>query len=183
MRLLLIFLSILVFASCGEEVIVKPAAKLRLEYNIEIYAPADLDCPFTFEKNSGAKLVAKKNCAINIEYPQIKATVYLTYQEVNNNLKQLLNDAQKLTYEHTVKADEIFEQPRKDTVNNVYGMFYIINGDAATQSQFYVTDSVNHFVKGALYFDAKPKFDSIYPAVVYLREDIRKIMETISWEE
>ena len=61
-------------------------------------------------------------------------------------------------------------------------MFYMINGNAATQSQFYVTDSVNHFVTGALYFDVKPNFDSLYPAIIYLRNDIRKIMETIKWE-
>ena len=61
-------------------------------------------------------------------------------------------------------------------------MFYMINGDAATQSQFYVTDSINHFISGALYFESKPNFDSIYPAVVYLRNDIRRIMETIDWK-
>ena len=61
-------------------------------------------------------------------------------------------------------------------------MLYMIDGNAATQSQFYVTDSINHFVTGSVYFDAKPNFDSIYPAVIYLREDIRTIMETIKWE-
>ena len=61
-------------------------------------------------------------------------------------------------------------------------MFYMINGDAATQSQFYVTDSINHFVTGSLYFNSKPNFDSIYPAAVYLRNDIRVIMESIQWK-
>ena len=69
-----------------------------------------------------------------------------------------------------------------DSIHKVYGMYYMINGDAATQSQFYVTDSTNHFLKGALYFEVKPNFDSIYPAVKYLRDDIRTLMETISWE-
>jgi len=58
----------------------------------------------------------------------------------------------------------------------------MINGNAATPSQFYVTDSVHHFITGSLYFNSKPNFDSIYPAAAYLREDIRRIMETIEWK-
>jgi len=172
------------FISCNDPVIIKPASRLRLEYDIQTYKTADLDCPFNFEINTIAIANSKENCAINIKYPKMKATVYLTYQEIKkNNLKTLLQDAQKLTYDHTIKADEIFEQPRLDTLNKVYGMYYIINGDAATQSQFYVTDSLKHFITGALYFDAKPNFDSIYPAVAYLRSDIRNIMETILWNK
>jgi gliding motility-associated lipoprotein GldD len=112
----------------------------------------------------------------------MNATIYITYEEVNNNIEALLKDAQKLTYDHTTKASEILEQPRVDSINKVYGMFYMINGDAATQSQFYVTDSTKHFITGALYFNAKPNYDSIYPAVVYLRNDIRRIMESVHWK-
>ncbi|MBX2828457.1 MAG: gliding motility lipoprotein GldD [Flavobacteriaceae bacterium] len=169
--------------SCGDEVIVKPASKLRLEYELATYDTIDVDCPYSFQKNRLSRLVAKRGCGVNLEYPNMKATVYLTYQPVREgNLKKLLQDAQKLTYDHTVKANEIFEQPRVDSINKVFGMFYMINGDAATQSQFYVTDSLNHFVAGSLYFESKPNFDSIYPAVVYLRDDIRRIMETITWK-
>jgi len=121
---------------------------------------------------------------MNLEYAKMKATVYLTYRSIqNDNLDSLLYDAQKLTYDHTIKADAIFEQPRVDSINKVYGMFYMINGNAATQAQFYATDSINHFVTGSLYFDSKPNFDSIYPAVVYLRNDIRRIMESIAWKK
>jgi hypothetical protein len=41
----------------------------------------------------------------------MKATIYLTYKPVNNNINVLLRDAQKLTYEHVIKADDILEQP------------------------------------------------------------------------
>jgi len=184
MRFLLMLLFCFLLNSCGDETIVKPASQLSLEYPVQAYNVPSLDCPFDFAKNEIATMTTKNNCGINISYPQMKATVYLTYQRIQeNNLKEMLRDAQKLAYGHNIKANEIFEQPRVDTVNNVFGMFYIINGEAASQSQFYVTDSINHFVSGALYFETKPNFDSIYPAVVYLRDDIRKIMETISWKE
>lgn len=155
---------------------------LRLEYPAPEYSRVDADCPYGFEKNVQARLNLKDKCWMNLDYPNMKATIYLTYQQVKeNNLDSLLYDAQKLTYDHTVKAETILEQPRVDSVSKVYGMFYMINGNAATQSQFYVTDSLNHFITGSLYFESKPKFDSLYPAVVYLREDIRRIMETVYW--
>lgn len=179
---LVLSLSVMLF-SCSDDVIVKPAAKLRLEYPSPRYTLSEIDCPFSFSRNSRSNLVVKPDCAVNVVYPEMKATVYLTYRSVSQaKLNSLLSDAQKLTYDHTIKANEIFEQPRVDSVNRVYGMFYMINGDAATQSQFYVTDSTDHFISGSLYFESKPNFDSIYPAVVYLRNDIRRIMETIQWE-
>jgi len=61
-------------------------------------------------------------------------------------------------------------------------MFYEVTGNAASQAQFYVTDSINHFVTGSLYFYAKPNYDSIYPAANYLQQDIRRIMETMAWQ-
>jgi len=179
---LAILMVIVLMASCGNEVTIKPEAKLRLQYPVPDYNELTLDCPFQFERNKITTVIQKKGCGVNIEYPSMKATVYLTYQPVNGNLEKLLSDAQKLTYDHTIKANEIFEQPRVDSLHKVYGMFYMINGDAASQTQFYATDSLRHFVSGALYFDVKPNFDSIYPAVYYLRNDIRHIMETLTWK-
>jgi len=182
MRFILSLLVVMVLASCQEEVLVKPKAKLRLEYPEQEYQKISYNnCPFQFEINSQANPVLKENCWMNLDYPKMKATIYLTYYQVDDNLESLLYDAQKLTYDHTIKATNIMEQPRVDPVNKVYGMFYMINGDAATPSQFYVTDSVKHFITGSVYFKTKPNFDSIYPAAMYLRDDIRHLMETIQW--
>lgn len=112
----------------------------------------------------------------------MKATVYLTYKPVNNNIEKLLRDAQKLTYEHVIKADDILEQPFINSESNVYGMFYEVGGNAATNIQFYVTDSTKNFVTGSLYFYAKPNFDSILPAADYIKADVRKIIETMKWK-
>ena len=157
---------------------------MRLEYPSPEYLRIDLDCPYSFEKNKMANLQKRDRCWMNLNYPDMRATIYLTYQSIqNNNLDSLLYDAQKLTYDHTIKAQTILEQPRVDSINKVYGMLYMINGNAATQSQFYVTDSTHHFITGSVYFEAKPNFDSIYPAVVYLRDDVRRIMESIKWKD
>lgn len=94
----------------------------------------------------------------------------------------MLKDAQGFTQEHTVKADEIAEQLYENKERKVYGMFYEVGGNAASQSQFYVTDSTSHFLTGSLYFYAKPNFDSILPAAKYLQKDIQHIMETVTWK-
>ena len=183
MRFLLAFLLILGLASCNNEVKIKPKAQLRLDYTKANYENFETDCLYSFQKNERAILQRKRNCGLNLHYPKMKATLYITYQNVNeSNLESLLRDAQKLAYDHAIKAESIPEQPFLNPDENVYGMFYMINGNAATQAEFYVTDSLHHFVTGALYFEAKPNFDSIYPAVVYLRNDIRKIMETFKWK-
>jgi gliding motility-associated lipoprotein GldD len=184
MRLPLLFLVVIFMASCGEDQVVKPSALLRLDYQPPAYKQIATNCPFTFDKNVNARLEQKENCWMNVHYPAMNATIYLSYRPVTGaNLDSLLYDAQKLTYDHTIKAEAILEQPRVDPLNRVYGMFYMINGNAATQSQFYLTDSIRHFITGSLYFESKPNFDSLYPAVVYLRSDIRRLMETITWRE
>ena len=179
------FLGILLLvlvASCKDEVLPKPSSQLRLDYPVAEYVSFNNHCPFEFNLNANANITATKNCDFSIEYPKMKATIYLTYKSVNNNIDALLRDAQKLTYEHVIKADDITEQPFINSDNKVYGMFYKVNGNAATNAQFYVTDSINHFVTGSVYFYAKPNFDSIMPAADYIKNDMQRLMETIKWK-
>lgn len=168
--------------SCKDDVLPKPKAYLRLDYNEAKYVLFDEGCPYTFGVNSIAKVIDKGGCNLTIQYPKMKATVYLTYKPVNNNIDKLLGDAQKLTYEHVIKADGIKEQPYINPLKKVYGMFYQVGGDAATNAQFYVTDSTKHFITGSLYFYVKPNYDSIMPAASYIKDDMRNIMETIIWK-
>ena len=167
---------------CKNDVLPKPASYLRLDYPEAEYIGYKSKCPFDFEMNSKAIIKEDKDCGFSITYPKMKATIYLTYKPVNNNMKILLRDAQKLTYEHVIKADDILEQPYINPGKKVYGMFYQVDGNAATNSQFYATDSVKHFVTGSVYFYAKPNFDSIMPAASYIKNDMQRLMETLKWK-
>ena len=167
--------------SCGDETIPKPKGHLSLEYPKAKYSKLNSDCTFTFEKNDLA-LIKDKSCAFEINYPKMKATIYLTHKSVNNDIDKLLRDAQTLTYNHVVKADDIIEQPFINDKKKVYGMFYEVGGNAATNAQFYATDSTKNFIVGSVYFYAKPNFDSILPAAQYLKADMRRIMETLKWK-
>jgi len=187
-RIALPILSLLML-SCGDDPLPKPKGYLRLEYPKAIYEKANIPLPFSFEKNKlsnpikSIKSSANTN-GINIDYPSLKATIYLTYKGVkDDNLNSLLRDAQNLTQKHTIKADEISQNLFENEEAKTYGMLYEIGGDAASQSQFYVTDSINHFLSGSLYFYAKPNYDSIYPAAEYLKKDIKRIMETVRWKD
>jgi len=178
----LLFIGVLLVISCKDDVMPKPASYLRLDYPESEYLSFENNCPFVFEMNSSAILKGEKDCGFTITYPKMKATIYLTYKPVENNINSLLRDAQKLTYEHVIKADNILEQPYMNPTKKVYGMFYRVDGNAATNSQFYVTDSTKHFVTGSVYFYAKPNFDSVMPAASYIRNDMQRLMETLKWK-
>ena len=184
------YLSLLLFASisiavisCKDDVLPKPKAYLSLEYPKPNYKAFDENCGYTFEYNTLGKVVAQGNCNFHIDYPKLKATVYLTYKPVNQNIDKLLRDAQKLTYEHVIKADGIVEQPYVNKEKRAYGMFYEVGGNAASQSQFYLTDSTKHFLVGSVYFYAKPNFDSVLPAAAYIKNDLRILMESLKWKK
>ena len=183
----LIFLALFfTLISCGEEVQPKPDAYLALEYPEAEYESFSRDCGYSFEKNKYAvakNLRGGNNCWINLDYEDLKGTIFITYQPVKNNLDSLLADAQKLPLRHTIKADAIEGSRYTNDLNRTYGMFYEVTGDAASQAQFYLTDSTDHFLTGSVYFETQPNFDSILPAAAYLKKDIRHLMETVKWRE
>jgi gliding motility-associated lipoprotein GldD len=180
----LIAIGVFVFSSCKEETLPKPTASLRLDYSEAVYKTfANDSCPFTFELNSEGSVKQEKNCDLTIHYPKMKATIYLTFKPINNNINSFLKDSQTLIYKHVIKADDIIEQPFINRKDNVYGMFYELNGNAATNAQFYLTDSTRYFVDCSVYFYAKPNFDSIMPAASYLRNDLQNMMESFRWKK
>ncbi|WP_116789758.1 gliding motility lipoprotein GldD [Flavobacterium psychrotrophum] len=170
------------FTGCGEDPKPKPESFLRLDYTLGDYTHFESDCPYTFDYNTFSRIKSKGNCNFIVEYPKMKATIYLTYKPVQNNLDLLLRDAEKLTYEHVIKADEIDTRPFINRESKVYGMFSQVGGDAATNAQFYATDSTRHFLTGSMYFYAKPNFDSIMPAAAYIKEDMQNLMESLRWK-
>lgn len=176
----------LLLQSCAEDAQPKPRAFLALDYPQAEYEQLEWNCPYTFEKNTVAvaeRPPGAKKCWLNLEYELQNGTIFITYQPVKGNLDSLLADAQKLPLQHTIKADAIEGDIYTNPYNNTYGMFYEVAGDAASQAQFYLTDSTDHFLTGSVYFNAQPNFDSILPAAAYLKKDIRHLMETVKWKE
>ncbi len=185
MRLILTFLVIaLICVSCKDDPRPKPKGFLALEYPEAEYEKVDIGCAYSFEKNAIADISPSRNripCWIQLDYDEMKGSIFITYQPVKNNLDSLLTDAQKLPLQHTIKADVIEGDVYTNNFNKTYGMFYQVDGNAASQAQFYLTDSTEHFLTGSVYFESLPNFDSIVPAAEYLKKDIRHLMETLKW--
>ena len=61
------------------------------------------------------------------------------------------------------------------------GVYFTLKGNTATGNQFFATDSVRHFLRGALYFSASPNFDSIRPVNNFLKQDVEHLINTLRW--
>ena len=179
--LLAIFLGLFLF-SCGSDPIPKPKSYLKLQYPQNSYQKFTSDCPYTFEYSEFTNISVNENCWAKIEYPDLKATIHITYRPINNNLNEILKEVEKLTFEHTVKADVINAVPYENLQKKVYGKLYNVEGNVATNLQFRATDSVKHVLSGALYFYTKPNYDSIMPAIKYVEKDIMHLVETLEWK-
>ena len=167
--------------SCKEDILPKPKAQLRLEYKKSDYKQHHRNCPYSFEISS--KAVSKTNTKswVNIDYPDLNASINLTYRSVENNLNELFIESEKLTFNHAIKADGISSIPYSNKTKQVYGSIFEVTGNAASPIQFHATDSTKNFITGAVYFNVKPNYDSIIPAIDYLQKDIIHLMETLEW--
>lgn len=186
---LLLFLFSLFLLSCGEDEmpVPKPRGYMRIELPERAYEKFEGDCPYTFSYPSYAEVEnigrdTSDYCYKNIRFRSFKGTVHLTYKKLNNNVARFIDECHNLAYDHSIKASAI---ERKQFVNDtarVFGLLYDIQGNAASPLQFYVTDSTTNFIRGALYFEAKPNYDSIRPVLDFVREDVFHFIETLRWK-
>lgn len=172
---------VLAFAACKNEVYPKPKAMLRLEYSTPKLKTFETN-QFAFQYNEIATVKVKNTTSLTIKYPDMKGAIFINYRKINDNLDKLMIDAQRLSVEHAKKADDMKRKVYDNDEQKVYGVFYEVVGNAASQAQFFATDRNRHFVTGSLYFETKPNYDSIHPASAYLQNDMGRIMETLQWK-
>ena len=174
--------AILFLEACNGFVQPKPIGMLRLEYPSPKYKKISDIYPFDFEINQNALLKKTAKIAPDIYYPDMKATLYLSYVKIENNIDSLLNDAYKLPIKHMIKAEEIPEKVFISKEHKVYGTLFSVVGNAASQLQFFLTDSTRSFLVGSLYFYSRPYYDSIMPAAKYIERDVVQLIETLRWK-
>ena len=177
----IIILSILLY-SCKERYSPKPKGYLRIDLakkKDKLFKPKN--CPFYFTTSDYFELKSKSNCWLDLNYHQHNATIHLTYKKIEGNLFRLIEDSRNMAYKHTIKADAINEKVYLNNVEKTYGTLYDIKGQAASSVQFHITDSVDNFIRGSLYFQTTPNQDSLAPIINYIRQDIIKIIETLRW--
>jgi gliding motility-associated lipoprotein GldD len=145
--------------------------------------------PYSFEFSQYATWSADTSTIaepywINLSYPAFSATIQLTYKAVKRRkelLASYLADSYKLTTKHQIRAYEIEEQVMK-TPSGIAAAFITIEGQVPTPYQFYTTDSTQHFLRGALYFNTALANDSLAPIIDFIKEDMRHMVYTLRWK-
>jgi hypothetical protein len=126
----------------------------------------------------------EKEFWFDIVYPRYNATIHCTYLPITKQtLPKALEDSYHLAYSHTTKADGINQHLYNDPERRVFGILYEIEGDVATPAQFFVTDSVSHFLRGSFYYSAKVDPDSVAPVTEYVLGNICRIINTVKWKK
>lgn len=174
--------------SCRQDINVpKPKAYLKLDYPTAEYQYTDTKLPFLFDKNllSSLEVIRKNNIieGVNLVYKPMNASIYISYKFVDYNLDNLIKSSLSITQQHAKIAHSVSEKEFTNNISRVYGKIFDLSGPVASQIQFYATDSINHFLSGALYFNTRPNYDSIYPATRYIQNDIIRFMESIEWKK
>jgi gliding motility-associated lipoprotein GldD len=191
---LLLILAIFSFFSCREVSVPKPKGYFRIDLPPKKYIVFNEtgqgdNLPLKFEYpvygNISEKVDDKSEPGwFNIEFPAYKARIYLTYKDVGADLEGLIEQTYTMNVKnHITKADAINEQLINDVGNRIFGILYDLKGNTASAVQFYVTDSVKHYLRGSLYFESEPNADSLAPVIDFFREDVIHLIETLKWKE
>lgn len=180
-----IFLTLLVPLACGHSYTPKPRGYFRIDFPGKNYKRYESNYPYSFEYPEYARvnIFNDDSCWINVDYPDFNAKLHITYHDIFKDPEGYFEDAHTLAYKHTVKAEAIDENVFHNAEKKVYGVLYDIKGNTASSVNFFVTDSVKHFFRGALYFNTNPNKDSLSPVISFLKTDIIRMIESFEWQD
>lgn len=185
---LVLFAVLLGLTSCENTWLPKPPGYNKIDLPHHSYANLTGDYPYELEFSKASQVepdsfnLAEK-AWINLNYPDFGAKVHLTYKKIDgekNKFETLSNDAFKLTAKHQIKAYGIQEGVLL-TPNGYTAVVAELSGEVPTQFQFFVTDSTNHFLRGALYFNTAMKNDSLAPIIEFIKIDMTHLMNSVKF--
>jgi gliding motility-associated lipoprotein GldD len=184
----------LLAAACNSEYTYKKKGYFKIEFPEKEYQAFERPgYPYSFEYPVYANVIKDSTFFgdstenpwwINVEIPRFNGRIYISYKEIGkkNNFDSLVNDAIKMVYlKHTTISTGIADSLMK-TANGAEGIYFKLEGNTATANQFFLTDSVKHFLRGALYFDAAPNEDSLSIVNEFLKEDLKHLINTLKWK-
>ena len=193
MKIKLFAILLLFVLSCNEKYTPKPRGYFRIDFPKKEYHKIPKKFPYQFDIAGYSKIARDtrnpdKPYWINVEIPANKAEIHLSYYNLNSSSKpekillaEFMEESRTLAYKHSIKASSIRERIYMNPEKNVYGTIYDIAGNAASPMQFFLTDSTNHFLRGALYIRATPNIDSLKPVIEFLETDVVRLIETANW--
>lgn len=181
-------LSALLVTSCGSDYSPKPRGYFKIDLPDKKFRTYQGDCPFSFEYPVYSNVVTDsarnaKPCWKDLVYPGLNGRIHLSYERITSKAQfnQLTEDAHTFVFKHTVKATAIDESIIDMPDKRVYGIYYTIDGNAASPVQFFLTDSTKNYLRGALYFNEQPRLDSIQPVLDFVKKDIDVMIRSFKW--
>ena len=183
--LLLIILSL---SACRKDPTPKPRGYFRITFPDKVYVQLNQMLPYDFRVPIYAYvtpdlLSPNQKEWVTVEIPRNHAQIHISYKKIDHNLPQLIEESRTLVYKHSQKASAIDEQVFINRGKKTFGTLYTLKGNAASPMQFYLTDSVTHFLRGALYIKEVPNYDSLRPVIQFLSQDVIKMIESTEWKK
>ena len=176
-----------VFVSCDDKTYQpKPKGYFRIDLPEKEYVSLDSMKYYSFEHPVYSKITPdylspEEKEWVNVEFPSFKGTIHISYKNVDNNIEKYLEDSYYMMTKHISRAMGIRDSVVANPERKVYGLVYFLEGEGvASPLQFYLTDSVNHFLRGSLYFNVKTNNDSLAPVIDFITDDIRHLIETVN---
>lgn len=161
----------------------KPKAQLALKYPTPQYKPLLSDCSYAFEHNHLAVPQTLSACGLTLDYPALNAKLYLTYFDLTkSSLDTLLLDFDKRLKMFGKEAFQMDESTYENKAQNLFGSCIVIVGDSPSNVHFFGTDTKKHYLTGSLLFESAPNYDSLAPAIAYVKSDVQKLLETLRWD-
>lgn len=181
------FLIACLTTSCRKDSTPKPRGYYRISFPEKSYRQLDKPLPYSFlipvySTVTPDLLNPGEKEWITLEIPSNKAQIHISYKKIDNNLAKLIEESRTLVYNHSAKASSIEEKIYINPASKTYGTLYTLKGNAASPMQFYLTDSVKNFLRGALYIREVPNYDSLRPVIGFLSADVIKMIESTKWE-
>lgn len=183
-----VLVAVFFFWRSTELAIPKPRGYFRIDLPQKGYRVYDAACPLSIEIPNYSQIEifrgheSHDSCWFNIYFPKLNARLHCTYIPVGDNMSELLRDSYGFAAKHEMKASALKRTMIEDPTKNVYGIIYDIEGDAASQLQFFITDSTDHFLRGSLYFFNSPNSDSVAPVLSFIREDVVHLTQSAIWK-
>ena len=119
-----------------------------------------------------------------MKYPQWDGVIFLTYNHLRGpaDLRGQTDTSLHLLEQHYQFSSGIDERAFEDRDRRVFATVWHIKGrNVASTYQFYATDSLHHFLRGALFINRPPNNDSLAPVLEYMQRDIDHLIETLRW--
>jgi gliding motility-associated lipoprotein GldD len=175
-----------ILAGCGDpDPVPKPRGYFRIDLPPQEYVPWLEEGAMAMEVPANARMVKRREEAgsrwYDLRYPDQRATVHLTWTPVQGQLMDLITDAHAFRTTHEARAARMGVQRIRRPEQRVFGNIYHAEGDVASPLVFYLTDSTDNFLYGALYYDVRPNADSLAPVTQRIREDVAHFVGTLEW--